>query len=52
MADMNRSFDAQVATMQGFNGVQGQLSQCLKRICNKAKQIFSFANEAVGTCAA
>jgi hypothetical protein len=28
MADMNRSFDAQVATMQGFNGVQGQLSQC------------------------
>jgi len=28
MADMNRSFDAQVATMQGFNSVQGQLSQC------------------------
>jgi len=28
MADMNRSFDAQVATMQGFNGIQGQLSQC------------------------
>ena len=28
MADMNRSFDAQVATMQGFNGMQGQLSQC------------------------
>ena len=28
MADMNRSFDAQVATMQGFNGVQGQLAQC------------------------
>lgn len=28
MADMNRSFDAQVATMQGFNGVQSQLSQC------------------------
>ena len=28
MADMNRSFDSQVATMQGFNGVQGQLSQC------------------------
>jgi hypothetical protein len=28
MADMNRSFDAQVATMQGFNGLQGQLSQC------------------------
>ena len=28
MADMNRSFDSQVATMQGFNGVQGQLAQC------------------------
>ena len=28
MADMNRSFDAQEATMQGFNGVQGQLAQC------------------------
>ena len=28
MADMNRSFDAQVATMQGFNGVQSQLAQC------------------------
>lgn len=28
LADMNRSFDAQVANMQGFNGVQGQLSQC------------------------
>lgn len=28
MADMNRSFDSQVATMQGFNGLQGQLSQC------------------------
>ena len=28
MANMNRSFDAQVATMQGFNGLKGQLSQC------------------------
>ena len=28
MASMNRSFDAQVSTMQGFNGLQGQLSQC------------------------
>ena len=28
MDDMNRSFDAQVATMQGFNGLQSQLSQC------------------------
>jgi len=28
MANMNRSFDAQVATMQCFNGLQSQLSQC------------------------
>lgn len=28
MAEMNRSFDAQVATMQGFNGLTSQLSQC------------------------
>lgn len=28
MADMNRSFDAQVSTLQGFNGLQGQLAQC------------------------
>ena len=28
LADLNRSFDSQVATMQGFNGLQGQLSQC------------------------
>lgn len=28
MADMNRSFDAQVATMQGFNGMQSQLASC------------------------
>lgn len=28
MADLNRSFDSQVATMQGFNGVQSQLATC------------------------
>ena len=28
MANLNRNFDAQVATMQGFNGLQSQLSQC------------------------
>ena len=28
MADMNRSFDAQTTTMQGFNGLQNQLAQC------------------------
>ena len=28
MADLNRSFDVQTSIMQGFNGVQQQLSQC------------------------
>lgn len=28
MADMQQGFNAQVATMQGFNGLQGQLAQC------------------------
>lgn len=28
IADMNRSFDAQTTTLQGFNGIQGQLANC------------------------
>ena len=28
MADLNRSFDVQTSIMQGFNGMQQQLSQC------------------------
>lgn len=28
IASLNRSFDAQTATMQGFNGLQSQLAQC------------------------
>ena len=28
MADLNRSFDVQTSILQGFNGLQGQLSQC------------------------
>lgn len=28
MADMNQSFNNQIATMQGFNGLQSQLAQC------------------------
>ena len=27
-ADLNRSFDVQTSILQGFNGIQGQLSQC------------------------
>ena len=28
MADMNRAYDAQISTLQGFNSVQNQLAQC------------------------
>jgi len=28
LTSLNRNFDAQVATMQGFNGLQSQLAQC------------------------
>ena len=28
MADLNRSFDVQTSILQGFNSIQGQLSQC------------------------
>ena len=53
IASMQQNFAAQTATLQGFNNLQSQLSQCLKKIRNKAKRIFDFTNyEAVGTCAA
>ncbi len=41
-----------VALMQGNNALQSQLAQCLTKIFNKAKKIFSYNNFAVGTCAA
>ena len=53
IADMNQAFGMQTAMLGGFNNVSSQLSQCLKKICNKAKQILDFTKyEAVGTCAA
>ena len=53
IANMQQAFAAQTATLQGFNGLQSQLAQCLKKVCNKAKQILDFTDyEAVGTCAA
>ena len=53
IAGMQQNFAAQMATMQGFNGIQSQLAQCLRKIRNKAKRIFDFTNyEAVGTCTA
>ena len=53
IADMQQNFAAQTATLQGFNGVQSQLAQCLKKCIRKVKDAFSFTNyEAVGTLAA
>lgn len=43
----------QMANMQQNFALQSALSQCLKKIRNKAKRIFDFTNyEAVGTCTA
>ena len=53
MADLERSFASQTATMQGMNAIQSQLAQCLKKISDKAKDFFCFTNfETVGTLAA
>lgn len=52
MANMQTDFAMQTAMNSGFNGLQSQLAQCLKKIFNKAKKIFGFTNfEAVGTYA-
>lgn len=43
----------QMADMQQMFSLQSQLAQCLKKVSNKAKEIFGFNNyEAVGTLAA
>lgn len=53
MADMQQNYNNQLSTLQGFNGLQGQLAQCLKKILIKAKEFLYFTkNEAVGTCMA
>jgi len=53
IANLNRSFAEQTANMQGFNAVQGQLAQCLRKVIHKAKDTFNFTKyEAVGTLAA
>lgn len=41
-----------VAIMQGNNAIQNQMSECLKKIRNKAKRFFNYKSYAVGTCAA
>ena len=52
MANMNQAFAAQTAMSQGFNGVQAQLADCLKKIIKKAKDSLVFTKYTVGSCAA
>lgn len=53
IANMQTAFANQTAMNQGFNGVQSQLAQCLKKVLNKAKELLDFTDyEAVGTLAA
>ena len=53
-AGVNSSItNAQMANMQSLFGVQSALSQCLRKILDKAIEVFGFTkNEAVGTLAA
>jgi hypothetical protein len=52
IANMQQAFANQTAMMQGFNNVQSQFAECLKKISRKAKEIFGFTNlETVGTYA-
>lgn len=52
MANMNQSFNNQIATLNGFNNLNNALQQCLTKIFNKAKKILSFTQyKAVGTLA-
>lgn len=54
MADMQQNFANQTATLQGFNGLQSQLAQCLKKTVRKIVDFFTFKNVnfTVGTLAA
>lgn len=52
MANMQQAFAAQTAMSQGFNGVQSQLADCLKKIIKKAKDSLVFTKYTVGSCAA
>lgn len=52
IANMNQSFAGQTAMMQGFNGIQSQFADCLKKIVKKAKDSLEFTKFTVGSCAA
>lgn len=50
IADLERSYAAQTATTQGINNIASQLAQCLTKIFDKVKEIFSFTTfETAGT---
>lgn len=52
IANMQTAFAGQTAMAQGFNNVQSQLAECLKKISRKAKEIFGFTRlKTVGTYA-
>lgn len=52
MANMNQAFGAQTAMIQGFNGLQSQFADCLKKAVKKAKDSLEFTQFTVGSCAA
>ena len=52
IANMNQAFGMQTAMMQGFNGIQSQFADCLKKIIEKAKDNLVFTKYTVGSCAA
>ena len=48
MANMNQAFNSQISTLNGFNGLQKSLDQCLKKV----KNILNFTKyKTVGTLA-
>lgn len=50
IADLERSYAAQTASTQNFTNLSSQLAQCLTKIFDKVKEIFSFTTfETAGT---
>lgn len=52
MANMQQAFANQTAMNQGFNQIQSQFADCLKKIIKKAKGNLVFTKYTVGSCAA
>lgn len=51
IANMQTAFNSQTAITGAITDLASQQAQCLKKIFNKAKEIFGFTYEAVGTYA-